>query len=282
MVGTRSQPGSARKNPYAVSSASQHIVPYLVKKGEYAEALSLGIEQGNLAAALLIRSRIGEPERARTLDLDELVGDRKEEVTRLGELFAVSCSLIPIGFALALSRIKGEANDSASSMHEELRGICEERGDSDVFVEAEEIIAELSSSEETESKLDRRTQLFRERQWTPLSILALLVDSLRSELDIIPALARHVQACFLLDTSMQLADSYVFREFVEPFIVEYWSQRFRRERFKFRAPQLVSDALQSSLREPPGKKARAVLRAIHSAFRIDTPPKLQEWLNRQS
>ena len=47
------------------------------------------------------------------------------------------------------------------------------------------------------------------------------VLSLRGELDIVPALSRHVQACFLLDTSMQLADSYVFREFVEPFIVEY-------------------------------------------------------------
>lgn len=123
-----------------------------------------------------------------------------------------------------------------------------------------------------------------EKPWNedfPLRAVTYMGASIQPNADLRNAF--HAQTAVLPYVFKQLmAVPVVLTDVVIPFVCEYWSGAFARERFRFRSPRAVEHDLAGALARPPGERAQAVLSVILDALHFTPGPGVQNWLRNST
>jgi hypothetical protein len=113
---------------------------------------------------------------------------------------------------------------------------------------------------------------------TTLRALALLFASMQSDIIAENALAAQLSVLPCLEQTFDRPFA-AHRLILVPFVSDYWNGMFRRQRFRFRLPDLVWSALSEAAISPPGERIQAVVRAILIGIPLRLPPEMRNWLD---
>jgi hypothetical protein len=254
---------------FAISNLD--AVADLLTSGFYEDAIEAGVLAGR---GMVVAKAIGPLSRDNFdgLGIDLIAEFRKlpTNTREQGEYFSLITVLIPA--AMWIVRLSLSDQKAAVSAGWRVAAACrqlanEEWADQELWRTAAELF-ELSSLEQTnaEQVLARAREIeSKDERTKALRTLGYLLATWHASLD----QAIHCQlACVEVVLHWLSEREMIHRLIFLPYIESYWLRAAREARFAFRSPDWTAAAIEAVANEPEAKRARAILCAAASGFRI--------------
>jgi len=271
--------GRTANRPIAESTVAALVIASSVFQEKYSEAIDSALRCGEI----LVAGKKLCPDGKGLLDAEfspeDVLGNKPNELWKQAELHALSQGLIPIAFKLLATAISDSklARSLSDKVVAKCRGVSKTAVDSFGWEKAAELF------EGVFSKSFRAQDMYRLRKelqndyyglnWiTYLGLCAVddisLKDVCRSQVPIVHLVSK-----------MFGPNSTTFRSIVLPFVSEFWTTEFRKQRVHFESPRLVAKSLEDAGKIPETKRGQAILRTVVDGLGLRVGPDIRKWLN---
>ncbi len=263
-----------------VEELTRRFIPQLIVNDHYAEAMEAALEHGAVLMARSLELQAGrgdlfEP----ALNVEAVLGERPNANWRQAEGWSAMAGILPV--AVRICSVALDRPEAARGSAEEIVSICRQisagASDPDLWSDIAELFEKgfvrPVPADELKGIADGLAATATTR-WA----LALLFASMQPDIIAEDALAAQLSVlpCLVQTFDRPFA---AHRLILVPFVSAYWNAMFRRERFRFRFPDLVHSALSEAATSPAGERIQAVVRAILIGIPLRLPPEIRNWLD---
>jgi hypothetical protein len=263
-----------------VEELTRRFIPQLIVKDCYAEAMEAALEHGAVLMARSLELQAGRGELFQpALDVDAILGEPPNANWRQAEGWSAMTGILPV--AIRICSIALDRPEASRASAEEIVSICRQiaagASDPDLWSNIaglfEKGFVQPVPADELKGIADTLPTTA-----TTLRALALLFASMQPDIISENALTLHLSVlpCLVQTLDRPFA---AHRLILVPFVSAYWNAMLRKERFRFRLPNLVQSALSVAATSPPGERIQAVVRAILIGIPLKLPPEIRSWLD---
>lgn len=267
------------KRPLVVSDLGFSISPHFVIAGQYEEALELGLEAGGIQIALTRLRNEGVDFADATLEIDALLSGLSEEEHMRGEYGAVIGVLLPIAFQLHRLVLTGPARVQieASAIASMCRQISETARNRTLWSTAADALDKTFLDEATGHELVELGNSLNQDEYNVLRIIYYLGAITKRDVGIEDVALGQLAIMPSVQRLLSIGHA-AYSGIVLPYLVEFWSARFRRARALFGSPQYFEEELAQATMAPADIRAQRILFTVAKSLRIRPPLEVSTWL----
>lgn len=246
-----------------LSALGRKLLAPLIRGDRYADTLESALESGALQAAMDTLRGQGKDLSTITGEIRSILGEKPSAKWEQAEYYSAIIGLLPIAFRLAWHTLQNPKQ--AEHYGEVVSGLCQEiettASDKALWRTAAEMFQAAFVQRKSADELMRQTAAINPDKHPVLRAIAYIFASLAVKGSLSSAYQMH-RSIWSYVVGLLRQEPAIYRQVVTPFLVEFWTQRFSTQRFRFRSPTLVEAELTHALSLPDDQKAQAVLNAV--------------------
>lgn len=264
------------KDKIGLPGLVENAIPTLLLSDKYIETIDLGLDAGAiLVAHEKLHSSNANIFATNSLDLEEILGSKPNDLWRRAENYASRLCLIPIAFRLGIIAILHPELIAAKA--EEVASLCDQvsmtAADQYLWTSAAKLfrliyIQDIMSLKNLIYAIDNHFENYFE-QYGTLWIMGYLIFSLQKRAflqDSFLAQLGIMQKLSEIEFVRQVHPSATHRRLILPFLQAYWTTTFNRMQFQFNTPKLIEKQLAEIENIPEAERWESLFRIIGSGL----------------
>lgn len=253
------------------------VTPKLLLDDKYIETIDLALDAG---AILVAYEKLHQTKTniffIDSIDVDEILGAKSNDIWRKVENYAAHFSLVPIAFHLCtLTLFQPELIEA-----KEVVDICHQVNvtatDRYLWTSAAELFEIIYKQDISVKELIDRSNLFA-KEYDMLWAIGYLISSVLKTTTLENALKAQLLVTHSLYQGKFKPNSTTYRRLILPFLQTYWTTTFNKMRFRFRTPGLIEEQLTEIANIPEAQRAQSIFRIISYGLNVNLSNELKQW-----
>lgn len=260
------------ENKIGLLGLAENAISTLLLSDKYIETIDLALDAGAIAVAhQKLHLKNTSIFSINSLNLEEILGSKPNDLWRRAENYASRLCLIPIAFRLSLIAISHP--ESIVAKAEEVVSLCDQiaitAADQYLWTSAAKLfrliyIQNFISLRELIYIIDNYFENYFE-QYGTLWIIGYLIFSLQRKTvlrDVAYAQLGIIQKLSEIEYARQIYPSTTYRLLILPFLETYWTTTFNKMRFQFNTPELIEKQFAKIETIPEAQRAKSIFKIV--------------------
>ena len=267
--------------PVVVDVLSLQVVPLLILRGRYAEAIDLSVEAATITTAGQKRGKRKGLLLKAGFDVAAALGPKPGNEWNEAERNSITFGLFPVACHLATELLEGseEAVDHARDAVAACRQLSQTASHTDLWRKSAEVVERSFVAGMSSRPLFDLVGQLDDQTYGWLRTVGNVGVTAQEDCPLPDACRLQVAILSVAQSNLGRLSKISYKKILLPWVVSFWQKRFHGERFRFKAPSAVASRLKAAVEQDEDSRAQAILRAVAEGLGVRFGVEDKKWLH---